>query len=308
MKPMKKTALIISVVIIAVVLLILYAKSRKAPQTVAPGVRTAASFYPLAHFTEKAGGQAVEVYNVTPAGAESHDFEPTPQDIKRLHSSRLFIYNGGGFDPWAEKVSANIKRSGVKTLDMSSRFTLLSGGDREKGGTDPHIWLDPLLAIKEVEIIRDALIETAPEKAGEFTDNSNNYINELRSLQKSYEDALSACLKREIVVSHNAFSYLAKRYNINVTSIAGTSVHEEPSPRRIGEIAKSARARGIEYIFFETLVSPKIAQTVAAEAGAKTLVLNPIEGLTQKEIEAGRDYISVMKENLDNLRIALSCK
>ncbi|MDP2690496.1 MAG: zinc ABC transporter substrate-binding protein [Deltaproteobacteria bacterium] len=312
---MKKTVIIISLVLISVVILILFGNVTPHKGTEKQWV--AASFYPLAHFAGMAGGEEVEVYNVTPAGAESHDFEPTPQDIKRVRSSRLFIYNGAGFDPWAEKLAASLEKSGVVTLNISERFDLLSHAegegrdghdDHEEGATDPHIWLDPLLAVKEVEAVRDAMIKTEPAKEERFKENAGSYIKKLHELHESYEKGLKDCKKRDVIVSHNAFGYLARRYGLNIIPVTGLSPAEEPSPRRMGEIARLAREKEIEFIFFETLVSPKIAETIAREIGAKTLVLNPLEGLTEKEMDSGEDYISVMRKNLDNIRTALSCR
>ncbi|MBI5643866.1 MAG: zinc ABC transporter substrate-binding protein [Deltaproteobacteria bacterium] len=311
---MRKTVIIVSLIIISVVFLILY--SNVNPQKGTEKISVSASFYPLAHFAGMAGGEEVEVYNVTPAGAESHDFEPTPQDIKRALSSRLFIYNGAGFDPWAEKLAPSLEKGGVSTLNISERFDLLSHAegdedghdDHEQGAADPHIWLDPLLAVKEVEAVRDALIKTDPLKEERFRENADGYIKKLHELHESYVKGLKNCEKSDLIVSHNAFGYLAKRYGLNVIPVTGLSPAAEPSPRRMGEIARFAREKKIEYIFFETLVSPRIAETIAREIGAKTLVLNPVEGLTEREMNSGEDYISVMKKNLDNIRTALSCK
>jgi len=312
---MKKIFIPVAIVIIAVIGLILF--SNRTPESVEGKIKVVASFYPLAEFAKQVGGNNVEVVNMTPPGAEPHDFEPSPQDIVNAYSSNLFIFNGSGFDPWAEKIRPELENKGVAVINMTEYFDLLKGveeheeaeeKDHEAEETDPHIWLDPVLAKKEVEIIRDALKKIDPINSELYESNATQYLTQLSVLDKKYKDGLASCNLRDLVASHGAFGYLAKRYALNVVSIAGFSPEEEPSPKRMAEIADLARSKKINYIFFETLVSPKLAETIAREIGAKTLVFNPIEGLTEDELEKGANYISVMEENLNNLRTALICQ
>lgn len=277
----------------------------------------AASFYPLAHFAEKAGGADVEVLMITPPGAESHDFEPTPRDIRRVRKSALFIYNGAGLDPWAQRVAPSMRESGVRTLEMTSRFTLMSAVDdanendgrgRESGAVDPHIWLDPLMAAEEVLLIGEELAAADPPRAATYRSRSGVYAELLRGLDKEFEEGLSECATREMIVAHDAFSYLARRYKLGMIPVIGVFSGEEPSPRRMAEIARLARERSIKYVFFEPLSSPRVAETIARETGAEVLELNPIEGLTREEAAAGKDYISIMRSNLVNIKKALQCK
>ncbi|MBM3281612.1 MAG: ABC transporter substrate-binding protein [Candidatus Harrisonbacteria bacterium] len=285
-------------------------------------IRVVASFYPLAEFARQVGGDYVEVITLTPPGASPHDFEPTPQDISAAQKGQVFIFNGAGLDPWAEKIEPELVQKGVAVVHMTKYFELLQGkdqhGDEEKahdeeeghsheGELDPHIWLDPSLAMKEVELIRDTLMRFDPQNANVYEENARRYLAELGSLDALFASSLKTCKTRDIVASHGAFGYLAKRYNINVINIAGISPEEEPTPKRMAEIAILAKEKGIKYIFFETLVSPALAQTLAVEIGAKTLVMNPMEGLTQEELKAGGNYLSIMRQNLQNIRTALSC-
>ncbi len=289
-------------------------------------LKVVASFYPLVHFAEKVGGDRIDVINITPAGAEPHDFEPTPKDMKYVWTSKVFIFNGAGIDPWAERIRADLEKKGILTIEMAGYFDLLriketkeehklehkheevDGYHHFNSKYDPHIWLDPVFAQKEVEIIRDTFIKTDPENEDKYKKNSEAYIYQLAELDKIYKEGLKSCKVRTIVVSHNAFSYLAKRYFLETISISGLSPDEEPSPRRMAEIVRTARKNNVQYIFFETLISPRIAETIAREIGAKTLILNTVEGLTRDEIKAGKSYLSIMEENLNNLRKALSCK
>lgn len=282
---------------------------------VAPGsdkVKVVASFYPLAHFAEKVGAERVTVKNLTPAGAEPHDFEPTPRDIVRLREADLILLNGAGFEPWFVSVS-NV---GMKDpVIMAEYMQLLPSvpkddgeSDDDNGPDDPHFWLDPVLAQKEVEVIRDALAQADPDGKEAYERNAAAFIKELAVTHSIFDKWLAACDLRTIIVPHNAFQYLGKRYNIDIVSISGISPDEEPSPRRLAELAEIAKSRGIKYIFFETLASPKLAETVAKEAGVETRVLNPIEGLTEDDLRAGENYNSLMRKNANVLENTMGCR
>lgn len=267
-------------------------------------LKAVATLYPLAHFAEQVGGDYVEVINITPGGTDPHEYEPTAKDIMKVWASNVFIFNGAGLDPWAEKIHNDLKKKGKLTLNMSEHFDLLRG---EEGVYDSHIWLDPLIAVKEVEIIRDVFIEADPEHADYYRENSTAYINKLLGLHEKYKVGLKTCRIRDIIVSHDAFRYLARRYNLTVLPISGISPEGEPSPRKMAGIIEIARKKNIRYVFTEPLVSPKIAKTLSREIGADILVLNPLEGLTKSDVKEGKTYISIMEQNLNNLRLALSC-
>ncbi|MBF0592330.1 MAG: zinc ABC transporter substrate-binding protein [Nitrospirae bacterium] len=262
-------------------------------------VGVTASFYPLAHFARQVGGDLVQVTNVTPTGVEPHEFEPRPMDIKNAFASRLFIFNGGGLDPWAQKLQGDLQTKGVTTLCMACQLNK---------HTDPHFWLDPVLAIEEVRLIRDNLSKLDPQNETTYKKNSDEYIKKLTTLDSNFREGLKTCQHHEIVVTHNAFSYLAQRYNLKTIPLAGISSIDEPSAHTLGQISRLVKTKGIRYIFFESLVSPRIAQALASETGAVTLPLNPCEGLTTEDVRNGKDYIAIMQDNLKNLRLALSCK
>jgi zinc transport system substrate-binding protein len=180
--------------------------------------------------------------------------------------------------------------------------------EHNHGPNDPHFWLDPVQAQTQIEVLRDALIMIDQSGQEIYTNNAGAYAQKLASLHDAYQKGLASCKIRTIIVPHNAFQYLGKRSNINMISIAGISPDEEPPPKRIAELADIAKARGIKYIFFETLANPKLAKTIATEAAIETLILNPIEGLTPDEVKAGKTYLSVMEENLEQLRKAMECE
>lgn len=275
------------------------------------GVKVVASFYPLAEFARQVGGNAVHVTTVVPAASEPHEYEPTPQEIAQAYAAAVFIYNGSGVDPWAERIAPELTQHGVRVVTMSAVMPLLSAplvlGGADEGLIDPHFWLNPVLAQKQVEAIRDALVAVDPAHAFVYTSQANTYKAQLVKLDGDYKAGLASCGRRDIVTSHAAFGYLAKQYNLVPINISGISPEEEPSARVLSEIADLAEQKHVSYIFFETLVSPRLAQTIASEIGAHTLVFNPLEGLTDVERQAGKNYISVMRDNLQNLRTALEC-
>ncbi|MBI4318303.1 MAG: zinc ABC transporter substrate-binding protein [Chloroflexi bacterium] len=294
-------------------------------------LQVTASFYPLAEFAKQVGKEKVQVRNLTPPGAEPHDFDPSPRDLVDLQRSQVFIYNGAGFEPWVDKVLTDLPRGGPVVVDSSEGMRLLESGEDEgdnKHGLaqapihsvpsdvsgqagaafDPHFWLDPVLAKQQVDNIKEGLIKADPTNDASYKANASAYKAKLDELDGQFRQGLSSCKRRDVIASHDAFQYLARRYSLNVVAISGLSPDDEPSPRRLAEIVEFARANSVKYIFFETLVSPRLADTIAREVGAKTLVFNSIEGLTSEEQAAGKDYLSVQRENLANLRIALECQ
>jgi zinc transport system substrate-binding protein len=282
-----------------------------------------ASFYPLYEFSRQIAGDRAEVVALVPAGVEPHDWEPSPQDLVRMQKAKLFVYNGAGLEPWVEKLLRDAKTKGVVAVRTTERVALLTGegqghehaqeaqsGAQPKGAThpvDPHVWLDPVRAQTQVEAIRGGLAKVDPVNAAAYAANAQAYRSKLAALDAAFASGLEQCARREIVTTHAAFSYLARRYRLTQISISGIEPESEPSPADLAALVKQVKERKIRYVFFETLVSPKLAQTLAREVGAKTLVLNPIEGLTKEEQAAGKNYVSLMEENLRNLRTALDC-
>lgn len=265
-------------------------------------IQIVVSFYPLADFAKNVGKDYVQITNITPAGAEPHDYEPAPQEIAQIYNSKLFVFNGNSIDSWADKIRSDLEKNGVIVLKMSEHMNPLNSN------YDPHFWLNPLNAIKETNLIADALIKIDPAHGKEYNKNRDDYNAQLIELDREYKEGLANCKHNEIITSHNAFYYLSEQYGFTALYILGLSPDAEPSPKAIADISDVARNNGIKYIFFETLVSPKISETIANEVGAQTLVLNPIEGLTNEESQAGKNYINIMKDNLTNLRAAMQCK
>ena len=265
-----------------------------------------ASFYPLYFLASTIGGERATVINLTPAGAEPHDYELTAQDIAKIETSRLLIINGGGLEAWGQKIKDNISAR-TKIIVASDGLTDQTLADA-KNQPDPHIWLDPTLAQKIADKIALGLIETDPQNQDYYQANAAMLKSKLADLDNAYRVELSNCENKDIITAHAAFAYLARAYGLRQVAITGLAPEAEASPRQMVEISKFARDKKINYIFFESLVSPKLAQTIAAEIGAQTLVLNPLEGLNEDNLAAGKDYFSEMKNNLINLRTALKCQ
>lgn len=258
------------------------------------------SFYPLYYFTTQIVGDKAEVYNITPAGAEPHDYEPTTADMIRIEDSRLLILNGVKLEAWGDKIKDTIKGSNTVVVEVG---TVLA-----QQMPDPHIWLSPVLAKKEVAAILNQLKIIDPDNAATYQSDALKLEDELDRLHQEYLTGLRSCSKKVIITAHAAFGHLAREYGLRQVPIAGLSPDEEPSPQKLVEVAAFARKNEVTAIFFESLVSPKFSETIAHEIGAKTFVLNPIEGLSDTEIAAGHTYLTEMQANLATLKNALTCR
>ena len=257
-----------------------------------------AAFYPLAWAADRIAGDDTRVVNLTPPGAEPHDVELSPGDVERVHEADLVLYLGGGFQPVLEQ--ALTTRTGP-SLDLLEGRTLVEGEDEEGGGaaTDPHVWLDPVLFAELVREIGQALGREQP---------AAGLAARLHALDDELRAGLEQCERREIVTSHAAFGYFAKRYGLEQIALTGLSPEAEPAPGDLVRLVDAVKASGATTVFFETLVPDELARTVAREAGATTETLDPLEGLTEAELGEGEDYFSVMRANLAALRKALGCR
>jgi zinc transport system substrate-binding protein len=248
-----------------------------------------AGFYPLAWAAERVVADAeadLEVVNLTPAGAEPHDLELSPRDVETIRDAEVVLYVGGGFQPALEDAVAD--RAGP-SLDA-----LGAAGER-----DPHVWLDPRRFARIVADVANAL--------GAASAARTTFID-LTDLDAEFQRGLADCERRELVTAHAAFGHLAERYGLEQIALSGTSPEAEPSPRELEELARRVRDAGATTVFAEPLVSDRVAETVAREAGAEVAVLDPLEGLSEERLEAGENYLSVMRDNLAALREGLGCR
>ncbi|MEK4671187.1 metal ABC transporter solute-binding protein, Zn/Mn family [Niallia sp. FSL R7-0271] len=284
--------------------------------TAAESLKIMTSFYPLYDFKNKIAGDRAKVINLVQSGIEPHDYEPSPKDLANLNEVDLFIYNGAGYESWVTDTIKSIDTKDTKIINSSEYVDLLTlretGESTEpvdKAGQedktyDPHFWLDPIRAKQIAEGIKEELIKLDPDGKLVYEEIFNKIAVNFDELNSEYTEALTNPSRKEVIVSHNAFGYLTNRYGLEQIAITGISPSDEPSPKKLKELISLANERQINYILFETLVSPKVAETVKDTIGAKSLTLNPVEVLTNKEIKKGDDYFSVMRENLSTLKLA----
>jgi zinc transport system substrate-binding protein len=255
-----------------------------------------AAFYPLAYAAQMLSPSA-KVENLTPPGAEPHDFELAPRAVARIETAAVVVYLSHGFQP---AVSDAVKSASGTKVDILQGLRLRSAKGQEAGLTaDPHVWLDPVLFQQIVRHIAAAL--PRPVHTAQLT-------AELRALDRDYRKGLAHCARNDIVTSHAAFGYLARRYGLHQVAITGLTPESEPTPKQLAHVIELVRQTHATTVFFERLVSPRLAETVAREVGARTAVLDPIEGLTPSEQHRGKTYLTLMRENLAALRKALACR
>lgn len=332
--------------------------------------------YPVQFFAEEIVGEKGEVRSIIPVGAEPHDFEPTARDIINLSQADLFVYNGGGFESWIEKIVDSVNNNELVWVDSTANISLLSNAetghihhdeehadhddahhnhedeehvddhahhnhedeehvddhthhdhgdeehvdhdhgthtdsshdhahDHDHGEFDPHVWLDPMLAIKQAEEIKEALVAYDPENAAYYEENFKGLAERLTALDQAFKDLSENVERKDFVVSHAAYGYLANRYNFNQISIAGLNPSNEPSPRQLQEIVEYATEHQVQYILFENMVSAKIAQVVQESVGAEALVLYNLEVISEEELSQGEDFFTLMERNIEVLKKAL---
>jgi zinc transport system substrate-binding protein len=281
------------------------------------------TIYPLYDFTVKIGGDKVDVNNMVPGGVEPHEWEPGPQMLASLSKADLLIYNGFGMEPWLDKIAASLggelvllnASEGIKPLQGYEGHDHHEDDDDhheddddhydEEGLPDPHVWLDPLLALYQAEQIAAALITLDPANEEYYLERLSVFRQEVLALDDAYRQAFAFAKKRVFVVTHLSFAYLAERYGLVQLGIAGLSPHTEPSPAQMKELVDTARKHEIRHIFREPLATSRLATVLAGEIDAEILSLNPLEGLTAEEAAAGADYFSVMFWNLEQLKTAM---
>ena len=280
-------------------------------------LRVLTSFYPMYDFACKIGGDCIDVTNMVPSGTEPHDWEPSTNDLKNLEKADVFIYNGADMEPWADDLLVS-RSDTLRVVEASENVELRTtdgehehaheheGADHHHGDFDPHVWLDPENAKIEMEAIRDALCAADPENSTVFQSNYEKYAAELDALDAEFREKLAPLPNRTIVVAHEAFGYLCDAYGLTQVGIEGLSPDSEPDPGRMAEVIDFVREHSISTIFFEELVSPKVAEAIASETGAQAKMLSPLDGLSDEQAAAGADYFSVMHDNLAALMEALN--
>ena len=270
-----------------------------------------AAFYPLELMVEQVGGDRVSVSNLAKPGAEPHDLELTPSDVARVSDADLVVYLEG-FQPAVDDAvaaeAADTSWNAGEYADLDLTYTPIEEGEEatdEAGAVDPHFWLDPTRYAEVATALAAGLGDLDPDGAATYEANAEAFVDDLETLDAEWKSGVEVCSNRNLVTSHNAFGYLAQRYGLEQRGITGLTPEDEPTPQALADISEFVTANDVQTIYFETLVSPAIAETLAAETGAKTAVLDPVEGLSEES--EGSDYFEIMRANLANVRAGQPC-
>ncbi|MEK4994186.1 metal ABC transporter substrate-binding protein [Paenibacillus sp. FSL H7-0918] len=324
----------ISLLVLALILVFtLSACGPKSSGSIVEGkVNVVTTFYPIYEFAKEIGGEDINAINLLPVGVEPHDWTPRSQDIINTSKAQLFLYNGAGLEGWVPNFLKGLDSSSkVKAVEVSQGIDYIMtdeddghdhGASEEESHqnedtdhnsnasgdslhTDPHTWVSPKSAIVMAQNIKESLQSVDPEHKEGYEERYNKLAERLQALDSKFKEELAKLPNHKIVVSHQAFSYLARDYGLDQHAIMGLSPDAEPRGQDLVKLAKIVKDEGIKYIFFEELVSDKLAKTLAAEAGVSTMVLNPVEGLTAEQEKNGDNYFTLMEKNLQNLIMAL---
>ncbi|MDL2220480.1 zinc ABC transporter substrate-binding protein [Eubacteriales bacterium OttesenSCG-928-N14] len=284
-------------------------------KTAADGLKIVTTLFPQYDFARQLTDDTAQITLLLPPGTESHSFEPKPMDISNIYEADLFIYTGEYMEPWAAKIIAGAPDT-LTVVDASTGITL-AGDEHDDDHAhdpshnhayDPHIWLDPTMAMQMVENISAALIQADPDKAERYRQNTEQYLADLQQLDEDIMQMVQQAERKVLVFGgHFAYRYFLERYGISWESAYGSgSSHDEPSMKRMDEIIKFIRQNNIPVIFHEEMVDPKIARTISQETGTQMLVFHTIHNLSKDEMQQGLTYIDIMRQNAENVRIGLN--
>ena len=281
------------------------------------------TLFPLYDFARNVAGGRADVSLLLPPGIEPHGFEPRPADIVKLNAADLFIYTSPYMEPWAQVLIKGVQ-SGKLEVIQAGRDILPEGNlpvpphrheRRDQAASsgpeavDPHIWLDFANAAKMVETIRDGFIRKDPAGREIYGKNAADYTERLKALDEQYRKGLQSCEKRIIVNGgHFAFAYMAKRYGFRYVSVYGISPDAEPTAANLAGITKILRENGLRFLFHEELINPKVAQMLSKEAGVALLKLQPAHNLSKEQLDRNESFLSLMGENLKNLKTGMQCQ
>jgi zinc transport system substrate-binding protein len=305
---MRKTILIgslIAIIIIATVAALYFTNNTQTPSN--SKLKVVATFYPLYDFAQNIGGDKVSVSILVPETVDVHDFEPTPSSIFEVSSASVLIYNGAGLEPWIQQVINAAGNSKLIQVDTSQGIHLQpvpAEFQKNNETIDPHIWLDPINAKQQVNNILQGLIKADPADSQYFTQNAQAYDAQLDSLNSLAINATTNTPTKIFITFHEAFAYFANQYNVTQLPISGP-FEEEPTPSDIQNVIVAINQYHLKYVGYESLENPAISQSISSQTNATLIQMNPIEGLTAQEKAAGDNYISLMKQDIVNIHMAL---
>lgn len=322
---MRKQGILLSLLLIISAFFMGCSKESDAAKPQSGMITVYTTIFPLKDFAEKIGGNYVDVQAIYPAGADSHTYEPSQKQTVNIAKADLFVYNGAELEPFVDKLEASLKKEKVTIVNASEGLPLITSSEEEEGheaeeehgaeheeteehhhDQDPHVWLDPSLAARQAEAIKNALVKLQPAHKDEFEKNYEVLKKRLSDLDKEFQTMVNNAETKEVLVSHAAYGYWEHRYGIKQIAIAGLSASQEPSQKKLIEIAKLAKEHQIKYILFETFATPKVAEVVQKETGTKILRLNHLATISEEDAKQNKDYITLMKENLETLKKAMN--
>ncbi len=261
--------------------------------------------YFLEDFARQVAGDGATVVNLLPDGANLHTYEPSPKDLELINSADIFVFNGAGLEPYAENVAKSLPKT-VRVVEASAGLTLVESGDKDYGLYDPHAWLDPMMAKRELIWIQNALISADSKNSEYYQARTSAYFTSLDELDAYIENRTANLSSREYIGFHPAFTYFNARYNLSYAAVIEEFAGDEPSAQEMARIVDTARATNIRTVFAEPFLDPRAANAIAKEINGTVEILNPLETLTAEDRANGKDYLSVMRENADTLSKVLS--
>lgn len=263
-------------------------------------IRVAVSIPPLADFVRQVGGDRVEMELMVPPGASVHTYEPRPRQLQFMARAHVLVLNGVNLELWARKMVDSSGNPDLLVVDTSKGIAILAGGEEEDKHGDPHIWLNPVNALMQVEHIRDALIQVDPDGKEFYRQRAETYTKQLLALDREIQGQVDSWGHREFISFHSAWRYFAQRYGLEQVAVIEEFPGKEPSPEYLAEVVKIARAVGARAVFAEPQLPPRAAQAIAAESGKSVLILDPLGGVAGRET-----YIELMRYNVDQMERAL---
>lgn len=274
--------------------------------------------YPLEYFTETIGGEFVNVETVYPPGTDEHTFDPSQKDIVGMANSDLFFYIGYNLEGFVTKAEPILKGEGVTTVAVGETVSVDEHDEEhdhehgepdddghDHGSVNPHLWLDPIYSIQMAETVKDELTKQMPEQESYFTLRFNELSDKLKALDKQFAKTIKAGRTNKVIVSHSAYGYWEDRYGLEQIGVTGLTSSNEPSQKQLASIVSMAKDEDLHYVIFEQNISSKLTEIIQKEMGAEALEFHNLSVLTDKDIEAGEDYFSLMENNIKTLQTAL---
>lgn len=264
---------ILSVVILATVasLVACRAPASSATPSAVGDVKVVTTTTVFAHIVQSIGGDRIAVSSIIPAGVGPEDFEPKPDDAKRLSDAQLVVSNGVGLDDFLDDLLASGSAGATPRLVLGEGIPTLT----EDGEENPHFWLDPSL-VKQYYVPRIAakLAEVDPAGKASFDANAATYGTELdkldAELKAKIEDIPPA--NRKLVTFHDAFPYFARHFGFELVGVILENVGQEPTAAELAYLVERVKSAGVKAVFSEPQFSPKLSETLAREAGITTVV------------------------------------